>query len=401
MAGNFRLPFSTAALLDALRLNDDACARRLLKYYAHRALEQQLDLLADWQRARSGSATEAARAAHERRFFERLHRLLRAANYVLLDRAQIEAAFHEQALIDLRLDIDFARFRTLLVYVSGERQKTERVPIAWSFDLLNKDILLNYYERVFVFAEYEPRGQEGARENTIKLFADVPRPDLEMLLPGGELRMRLIDKLLIGGPAVVGIGTLISQSVHIYDFCAGLVLYALSLLGLYQSPVVVSALKAEGALAISAIVAIGMFIYRRFNAYQLTKLRYHKKLVDNLYFRVLDNGEGALHRVAWESAEEECKEIILAWHFLSQRPMTAEALKAAVERWCQDALSIACEFDVEDAVGKLQELGLGRTGADGCWHVLPAAHAASAIEEHMACPLQGLRKEREQFAGDQ
>ena len=37
----------------------------------------------------------------------------------------------------------------------------------------------------------------------IKLFQDVPRADLEMLFPNAQVRMRRIDKLLIGVPAVV------------------------------------------------------------------------------------------------------------------------------------------------------------------------------------------------------
>ena len=37
----------------------------------------------------------------------------------------------------------------------------------------------------------------------IKLFQNVPRDDLEMVFPNVQVRMRRIDKLLIGVPALI------------------------------------------------------------------------------------------------------------------------------------------------------------------------------------------------------
>ena len=37
----------------------------------------------------------------------------------------------------------------------------------------------------------------------IKLFNNVPKADLEMLFPNSEVRMKTIDKLIIGIPAAV------------------------------------------------------------------------------------------------------------------------------------------------------------------------------------------------------
>ena len=71
------------------------------------------------------------------------------------------------------------------------------------------------YAKVLVFvkfkdaAHFEAKGKDVEElpfqpgSTIIKLFQDVPRADLEMLFPNARVRMRLLDKLLIGVPAVV------------------------------------------------------------------------------------------------------------------------------------------------------------------------------------------------------
>lgn len=49
----------------------------------------------------------------------------------------------------------------------------------------------------------QPIGFEPS-STIIKLFQNVPKADLEMLFPNSEVRMRPIDKVIIGASAVVG-----------------------------------------------------------------------------------------------------------------------------------------------------------------------------------------------------
>jgi hypothetical protein len=68
------------------------------------------------------------------------------------------------------------------------------------------------YAKVLVYvkfkdaAHFEAAGKRVDRlqfrpgSTIIKLFQDVPRADLEMLFPNARVRMRLVDKLLIGSP---------------------------------------------------------------------------------------------------------------------------------------------------------------------------------------------------------
>jgi len=40
----------------------------------------------------------------------------------------------------------------------------------------------------------------------IKLFKEIPKPDLEMLLPGTQVKMSLFDRLRVTLPSLSGIG---------------------------------------------------------------------------------------------------------------------------------------------------------------------------------------------------
>lgn len=68
------------------------------------------------------------------------------------------------------------------------------------------------------------------------------------------------------------------------------------------------------ALGVGAGV-LGGFIFKEWSKFKNRKLRFMKALADNLYFKNLDNNSGVFHHLI-DSAEEECKEAILAYYFL-------------------------------------------------------------------------------------
>jgi hypothetical protein len=71
------------------------------------------------------------------------------------------------------------------------------------------------------------------------------------------------------------------------------------------------------------------------------------------------------------SEEEELKETILAYAFLNQskEPLSAEELDKQIENWFQTEFNFQLDFDVEDALIKLKNIGLG-TEVNGKWSVL-------------------------------
>jgi len=85
-----------------------------------------------------------------------------------------------------------------------------------------------------------------------------------------------------------------------------------------------------------------------------------KTLADSLYFKNLDNNTGVFHRLIDAAEEEEGKEAILAYYFLlrSKEALTVAELDQSIEQWFQQEYQHSLDFEVEDAIRKLEELNL-------------------------------------------
>ena len=105
-------------------------------------------------------------------------------------------------------------------------------------------------------------------------------------------------------------------------------------------------------------------------------------LSDSLYFKNLGNNSGAFYSLLNSSEEEILKETILAYAFLhkSETPLTAEELDHQIESWFAAALKTDIDFDVKDALLKLQNIGLGFE-TNGKWNVIPLENALIQIDE--------------------
>ena len=190
----------------------------------------------------------------------------------------------------------------------------------------------------------------------LKLFRNVPKADLEMLFPNTRVRMRTIDKLLIGIPAVVSGGIVLTTKLG-----ASLVLLGSLLgfwLGMSNQPVELN--KTSVMVLLAGLAALGGYLWKQFNSFKNRKIRFMQALTQNLYFKNLDNNAGVFHRLADDAEEEECKEAILAYYFLliSERPLSRGELDSRVENWMDTQWDCAIDFEIDDALNKLLTLGL-------------------------------------------
>jgi hypothetical protein len=96
--------------------------------------------------------------------------------------------------------------------------------------------------------------------------------------------------------------------------------------------------------------------------YQWKSLKYQTELSDNVYFRNINNNAGIFDYLIGTAEDQECKEAFLAYHFLhtAPEPPTADALEGRIEAWLQKTFGVAIDFAVNDALGKLERLGLLR-----------------------------------------
>ncbi len=206
----------------------------------------------------------------------------------------------------------------------------------------------------------------------LKLFRNIPQGDLESLFPNSEVRMRPVDKLALGVPALAsGLVVLFTK----LGAALGLLFLFLGFhLGLRDTEPDFD--HAALALLAGGLSTLGLFGWRQWSKFENRKIRFLKLLTEHLYFRNLDNDAGVLHHLVDAAEEEQCKEAVVAYYFAFTAgvPLSAAELDARIEGWFEQRWGTRVDFEVSDALAKLVSLGLAST-ADGRWTVVPLTEA--------------------------
>ncbi len=296
-------------------------------------------------------------------FVELLGGLLEKANYEQISQSELNQALTEASMFQIRLQVDFSDYSDVLLFCRGVSRRSETIR-SW-FGLVKKPITFTNYDRVVLYIRFRDDFVQDANDShmplckpgatLLKLFQNVPRADLEMLFPNTAVRMRPVDKLLIGVPAVVSGGIVLTTKLG-----ASLLLLGSLLgfwMGLSSEPVELN--KTSMMVLLAGVVALGGYLWKQFNNFKNRKLRFMQALTQNLYFKNLDNNAGVFHRLANDAEEEECKEAVLAYYFLlSAGPMSKAALDEKIENWLLGQWQCAVDFEIKDALNKLLSLGL-------------------------------------------
>ena len=302
-------------------------------------------------------------------FVDLLDGLLEKANYQRVSESELNQALARSSLFKIKLEVEFDDFAEVSLFTRGE--SWQRAEVASCFGLLRRQIEFVNFDRVVVYLrmrdDYRPGKHDfaGCRAGAtlLKLFRNVPRADLEMLFPNTRVLMRLSDKLMIGVPAVVSGGIVVTTKLG-----ASLVLLASLLgywLGVSQQPV---ELNQAGLVALFAdLAALGGYIWKQLSNFKNRKLRFMQALTQNLYFKNLDNNAGVFFRLLNDAEEEESKEAVLAYYFLLQAPggLDQETLDRNIESWFESEWDCELDFEIDDALNKLLKLGLVERHAEG------------------------------------
>jgi hypothetical protein len=189
------------------------------------------------------------------------------------------------------------------------------------------------------------------------MFKDIPRQDLEMVLPGTSLQMPWHQQLKLGGSLIGTFGW------GIYSLFTKL---TLAITALLTTATTFAISAAEFALFTPLGILLG-YGYKQWHGYQITKQQYAKMLVESLYYQNLDNNSGVLTRLLDEAEEQECRETILAyyylWKYAPPEGWDGKQLDEYIELELQGKLKIKVDFEVGDALEKLEKLHLvGKVG---------------------------------------
>jgi len=316
--------------------------------------------------------------------------VLKGANFVEVSHEEVERSHREDVLVRVSLRAPVEEFREVRFFRRGHHQETFEIP-RW-FGLRRRKVEAMVYDDVVLMVAMKSEADLGAKASKkrraqrksragsvlIKYFRDIASADLNALFPNVEVIMSGFDKLMLGVPALAGGLPIL---INLWSTITVLFLVVGFYLGV-SAAVEESQLKTALA-AVSGLVALGGFIMTQWVKYQRQSLKHQKALADNVYYRNINNNAGIFDYIIGAAEEQECKEAFLAYYFLSTAasPPTETELDQRIEKWLQDTFSVDIDFEVDDALAKLERLELLRRDGDRL-SVPPPADALVRLDYH-------------------
>lgn len=316
---------------------------------------------------------------------DRVSSVLFSAHYKRLTREELERAIEIGCQWGVRLDVDFSLFDQLEIFARGYRTVTITRRRWQNLFFLETIELPEFHRLIMVFrirpqtrSEIKRRGEQPFNTNCVylKTFKNIPETDLEILLPGSQIRLTHFDKAKILLPTISG-----------------------GVITLYK--VFRSALVLTVAFTYSAILgwiiflgASGGYIVKSVLSYFRTKTKYQFGLTKSLYIKNLDNNLSAIYRILNEAEEQELCEAILAYTLLWQSPdprgsgFNSQQLDLIAERFLLDVTEIDVDFEVHDALGKLARLGMATVDIRGNWRAVEPGEALISLDKNWRELLQ-------------
>lgn len=347
----------------------------------------------------------AQKAEMETKLVTAFRSVLERANYIPLSQEDLEQAFEEETLIELRTSVDFDDFDEMICYYRGDSFRM--TPVKHLF-ILKKEIRVDIFERVVLLLKFKEKAHFVAKETDVEemnvepgkmyiyFYKNIPKHDLEFLFPNIEASMTWKDLLLFGVPAVGAAVPVIVKALPQILLIVGVIAFFI-----FGPSVTFSASEEEVRnitpvllALLSLVVALGGFAFKQYNSYKNKQIKLQKHVTDTLFFRNLDNNAGVFHALIDAAEEEECKEIILAYYHLltHDRPLTPQQLDKQIETWMAEKFGTIINFDINGPLHNLEaiqapikeengrKVSLLQRDAHGACHVLPLDKAQRVID---------------------
>lgn len=309
--------------------------------------------------------TRVATEDADEQFLGAFEAALIKANYRKLEFQVLEEAIASPNELGLNYVPNLKMFEHLRVYVRGQT-KIDRVIRTMKTKFLKRTLTHEAYRRVVILLKFRAGNKLGdyVRDDVVylRLYRDVPHIEMDMHLPeqGTKIRMPWIDRIQVASPLMVGLPTLVFKALA------------------------VSATVSPWAIPILLSGPIGAGV-KSFFGFQRTKQKYLAKMIRHLYYLTLANNSSVINRLIDSAEEEEFKEALLGYFFLwkyrdDPEPWDARRLDGHIEAFLREKLCGDVDFEVSDALAKLNRLGLVRTDPQGHLEAVPIDQALEILD---------------------
>jgi hypothetical protein len=313
--------------------------------------------------------------------------VLARGNFHEVDAQTIQTIDATKALTGLNIKPQAAGIRRIHYFARGPR--AEKIELKSWFGLRRKTIEAEIFNDVVVLVGFKStdeidredrrafaRMRRGVRPGAaiVKYFRNVAHAELVTLHPGARPAMRPRDQAMLAVPALAGGIPVIA---NLWPALTVLLAVLAAYWGAGQAIDNERLTHAVGALG--GLFALGAFVMRQRMKFEAQSLRYQKQLSETIYFRNLANNAGALDYLIGAGEEQDVKEALVAYGALLQSgPTQREQLDTAVESFLRERLQLKVDFEISDALAKLERLGLVQREGD-LYRAAPVADAVAAL----------------------
>lgn len=321
-----------------------------------------------------------------------LEKVLSDANFKDAPHAEIDHAHRRRTVLRVEVKAPLSDFREVRFYRRGRHIEQFEV-VEW-FGLRRRKVEAEVYDDVVLLVAMKPHDEIGSRRELrslerrkivpgsvlLKYFRNIASSDLYALFPNVRVVMSNRDKLVLGIPAIVG-------GIPIILKIIATITVLFLVIGFYMGANAAVADKdMETAIAaLTGLVALGGFAMGQWLKYQRRSLKYRLELTDNIYYRNINNNAGIFDYLVGAAEEQECKEALLAYYFLREASSapTPDELDGRIESWLRKTFGLDLDFKVENALARLERLGLLRREA-GRLFVPPLEGAIAQLRRNWA-----------------
>ncbi|XP_049383319.1 uncharacterized protein LOC125847697 isoform X2 [Solanum stenotomum] len=216
---------------------------------------------------------------------------------------------------------------------SSRRQKNPKKDDGINSEAEDQDL---YVERIRIENMELRRAGTSAKSDRgiyVKHFRHIPMADLEIVLP---------EKKNPGLTPMDWVKFLVSAIV-------GLVAVVSSL----ELP------KADIWVMFAILSTVIGYCAKTYFTFQQNMATYQNLITQSMYDKQLDSGRGTLLHLCDDVIQQEVKEVIISFFILmEQGKATLEDLDLRCEELLKEEFGVCCNFDVDDAVQKLDKLGI-------------------------------------------
>ena len=272
--------------------------------------------------------------------------LLERAQYRHLSGSAFDEVLAEASAWGIRMQVDFSIFAHLAVFVRGESFE-RRTLCSWRTLFQSRQIDVPIFHRLVLAFKLRP-GQSltptiSPDHVYLKLFKDIPRADVDMLLPGARVRLELLDLGKLGVGVLTGLGTMSYRVLtQMADFFR--------------------TIMEPGLILWSLTAGVCSYAYKSYFDYQTTQQRYHLSLTQSLYFQNLDSNIGVLTRLFDEAEEQETRTAFLGYFCLlrhaGESGVSADSLESAMGLYLDRYAGVPLVCQPGDVVALLDRLAL-------------------------------------------